>query len=357
MFSGGDCLSGIINGEYILRVDRAEDLYGSLALQIVKNGECMFSNRKRVALSVSLVLCLALVIVAAFCISDIIYGDDNGGGPGADDALNAIYIDGELCYPKSGVQNYLVMGIDKYGEAENDGLGQADFLMVLSFDSNTKTYTMVPINRDTMVTVDEYDDFGGHRRVYKQIALSHSYAGGEGVTNNLKCKNTAKAASEILMGMEFNGYMSMTMDAVAKFVEYIGGVEVTFEGETVVLDTGESAIAYIRARSELADGSNITRMARQEAFLRAFFAKLGERQFSESELITLYDEVRPYVCNDAGDAGYEVFFNMIKEYSVGETVSLKGAATKGKGGYIEFYVNEEHVKEVMLDVFYDKTKK
>ena len=129
------------------------------------------------------------------------------------------------------------------------------------------------------------------------------------------------------------------------------------EGETVVLDTGESAIAYIRARSELVDGSNITRMARQEAFLRAFFSKLGERQFSESELITLYDEVRPYVCNDAGDAGYEVFFNMIKEYSVGETVSLKGAATKGKGGYIEFYVNEEHVKEVMLDVFYDKAKK
>ena len=317
----------------------------------------MFNNRKRLVLSVVLVLCLALVIVAAFCISDMMYsGDTNGGDVGDEGYLNDIYIDGELCYPKSGVQNYLIMGIDKYGEAENDGLGQADFLMVLSFDGDTKTYTMVPINRDTMVMVDEYDDFGGHREVYKQIALSHTYVGGEGVTNNLKCKNTAKAASKILMGMEFNGYMSMTMDAVSILVDRIGGVEITVDGNTVLLN-GESALAYVRARGGLEDSSNVARMERQEKFLYAFFAKVSATQLSESELLQIYDEVRPYVCNDAGDAGYEVLFNMLEEYSAGETVSLKGEAVKGKGGYIEFYVDEEHVKEVMLNVFFEKAKK
>ena len=318
----------------------------------------MFNNGKRLVLSVVLVLCLALVIVAAFYISDLVYSNDmNGGNVDVENALNAIYVDGELCYPRSGVKNYLIMGIDKYGEAANDGLGQADFLMVLSFNSDTKTYTMVSINRDTMAIVDEYDDFGGHRVVYKQIALSHSYAGGEGVTNNQKCKNTEKAVSKLLLGMEFNGYMSMTMDAVCKLVDYVGGVEVTFDNETVFLDSGERALEYVRARSELEDGSNITRMKRQEAFLRAFFAKISAAQLSESDLIKIYDEVRPYVCNDAGDTGYEVLFNMIKEYSAGETVSLKGEAVCGRGGYIEFYVDEEHVKEVMLDVFYEKAKK
>lgn len=316
----------------------------------------MFNNRKRLFLSVALVLCLAVVIVTAFYISDRMYGDGGSESSGADDALNAIYIDGELCYPRSGVQNYLIMGIDKYGEADDDGLGQADFLMVLSFDSDTKTYTMVPINRDTMVIVDEYDDFGGHRMVYKQIALSHSYVGGEGVTNNLKCKNTAKAASEILMGMEFNGYMSMTMDAVSLLVDRIGGVEISIDGESVLLD-GELALEYVRARGGLEDSSNTARMERQRIFLEAFFAKVSAAQLSDSELIDIYDEVRPYVCNDAGDSGYEVLFGMLKEYSAGETVSLKGETVSGRGGYVEFYVDEEHVKEVMLNVFYEKAKK
>ena len=284
------------------------------------------------------------------------YADEGDGYADADAVAGAIYINGDLCYPKSGVRNYLIMGIDSEGEAATEGLGQADFLMVLSFDSNTKTYTMVPINRDTMTMVDEYDDFGGHRIVYKQIALSHTYVGGEGVTNNLKCKNTAKAASEILLGMDFNGYMSMTMDAVCKLVDSVGGVEITVDDDVVLLN-GEQALEYVRARGSLEDSSNIARMQRQEKFLRAFFATISEAQLSESELLDIYEEVRPYVCNDAGDAGYELLFNMLKEYSVGDTVSLKGETVSGKGDYIEFYVDEEHVKEVMLDVFYDKAKK
>lgn len=329
----------------------------------------MFNNGKKIILSVALVLSLALVVVAAFWISDAMYAPSGDGNGDSGAALGAIYIDGDLCYPQSGVRNYLIMGIDSEGEAANAGLGQADFLMVLSFDESTKTYTMVSVSRDTMVTVDEYDGFGGHRLVEKQIALSHTNAGGsESVTDNAKCKNTAKAVSRILLGMEFDGYMSMTMDAVGILLDNVGGVEITVEedlssvhpdlskGNTVTLK-GELALAYVRARGGLEDSSNIARMRRQEKFLQAFFAKVSARQWKESELIKIYDEVRPYVCNDAGEAGYEVLFNMLNEYSVGEKISLKGEAIKGKNGYIEFYVDEEHVKEVMLDVFYEKTKK
>ena len=339
-----------------------------LGLQIVKNGECM-KNGKKIILSVVLIVSLALVIAAAFWLSDAMYAPSGDGNEDSDGALGAIYIDGELCYPKSGVRNYLIMGIDSEGEAATEALGQADFIMVLSFDENTKTYTMVSVSRDTMTIVDEYDDFGGHRVVYKQVALSHSNAGGgDGVTDIAKCKNTAKAVSGILLGMEFDGYMSMTMDAVSLLLDQVGGVEVTVEedltsvdpslvkGNTVKLE-GELALKYVRARGGLEDSSNTARMKRQEAFLQAFFAKVSDREWTESELIKIYDEVHPYVCNDAGEAGYEVLFNMLNEYTVGEKISLKGETTVGKGGYVEFYVDEEHVKEVMLSVFYEKTKK
>lgn len=329
----------------------------------------MFNNRKTIILSVSLVLGLALVIAAAFWIGDMIYSDEGDGYADSDVVSGAIYIDGELCYPKMGVRNYLIMGIDGEGDTETEDFGQSDFIMVLSFDNNTKTYTMVSINRDTMAMVDEYDDFGGHRTVYKQIALSHTYAGGgDGITNNAKCKNTAKAVSGVLMGMEFDGYMSMTMDAVKILVDSLGSVQIELDeditlgeesfvkGETVTMD-GEMALAYVRARGGLEDSSNIARMRRQERFLREFFATISDARLSESEMLEIYDEVYPYVCNDMGDAGYEVLFNMLKTYSAGDTISLKGEAVLGRGGYVEFYVDEEHVKEVILDVFYEKTKK
>lgn len=329
----------------------------------------MFNNRKKIILAVALVFGLALVVVAAFWIGDMIYAPEGDGYADSDVVSGAIYIDGELCYPKMGVRNYLIMGIDKEGETSDGDLGQADFLMILSFDGNTNTYTMVSVNRDTMAMVDEYDDFGGHRTVYKQIALSHTYAGGgDGVTNNAKCKNTSKAVSNIFLGMKFDGYMSMTMDAVKILVDDLGCVQLELDedirlgeqsycaGETVTMD-GEQALQYVRARGGLEDSSNIARMKRQEKFLQAFFAKISEAQLSETKLLEIYDEVHPYVCNDTGDSGYEVLFNMLKTYSAGETISLKGEARPGTGGYIEFYVDEEHVKEVMLDVFYEKVEK
>lgn len=333
----------------------------------------MINNSKKLILSVSLVLCIALVIAAAFWISDLVYasGDRNEGEEESVDlseVLNAIYIDEELYFPKLGVRNYLIIGVDKYGDAESDLSSQADFLMTISFDSNEETYTMVSINRDTMAMVDEADGFGGHRTVYKQIALSHVYKGSEGVTNREKCVNTAKAASWLLHGMEFDGYMSMTMDAVSILVDRVGGVEVLVEedltsvderlvkGETVTMD-GELALKFVRARGGLDDSSNIGRMKRQEAFLKEFFAKVGAAGFDDEQLIDIYEEISPYAYNSIGEDGYEELFYKLSKYKLSKSLSLKGESKIGRGGYVEFYVDEEHLKEVMVDVFYEKAYK
>ncbi len=333
----------------------------------------MINNGKKIILSISLVLCLALVVAVAFWISDLMYAPQNQTGDEEEsvdlsEILNAIKIDDELYFPKLGVRNYLIIGVDKYGDVESDLSSQADFLMVMSFDSNAGTYTMVSINRDTMAVVDEADGFGGHRMVYKQIALSHVYKGSEGVTNREKCVNTAKAVSWLLHGMEFDGYMSMTMDAVSILVDRVGGVDVPVEedltsvderlvkGETVTMD-GELAMKFVRARGGLDDSSNIGRMERQEAFLKEFFAKIGEAQLESEQLIDIYEDVAPYVYNSAGEDGYEELFYKLSKYKLLESLSLKGESKVGRGGYMEFYVDEEHLKEVMVDVFYEKAYK
>ena len=332
----------------------------------------MINNGKKIILSISLVLSLALVLAVAFWISDLVYAPhgETGEEESVDlsEILNAIYIDDELYLPKMGVRNYLIIGVDKYGDAANDLASQADFLMIMSFDSNAETYTMVSINRDTMALVDEVDGFGGHRMVYKQIALSHVCKGTEGVTNRDKCINTAKAASRLLYGMEFDGYLSMTMDAVSILVDRVGGVDVLVEddltavdarlvkGETVTMD-GELAMKFVRARGGLEDSSNTGRMKRQEAFLKEFFKKFGATGFGDEQLISMYEEIAPHTYNSSGEDGYEELFYKLSNYTLLKSLSLEGESKVGLGGYIEFYIDEEHLKEVMVDVFYEKAYK
>ena len=329
----------------------------------------MISNGKRLFLSVLLVFSIALTVVAVFCLIDL--AEDGRLAPSGTvnvdltEELNAIYIDDELYMPKPGVENYLIIGVDKVGDADSDQMGQADFLMVLSFDSNDMTYTMVPINRDTVTRVYETDLFGNQRVVEKQIALSHAYESSDGLTNKEKCENTAKSASEILCGMKFHGYLSMTMDAVGILVDGVGGVEVVvgedysevdpefMPGNTVLLD-GESAMNFVRMRGGLSDSTNVARMRRQETFLKAFFEQVRNADLDDQDLLNLYDKTQYLTYNSSGEDGYSALFHKLSTYQYKKTVSLRGESKIGVGGYVEFYVDNDYVEEVMADVFYRK---
>lgn len=330
----------------------------------------MLSNGKRLFLSILLIFSIASAIVVAFWFID--RSEKNGEIdeiPNVDltEELNAIYIDDELYLPRRGVENYLIIGIDKAGETDSDQMGQADFLLVLSFDSNDMTYTMLSINRDTIAEIEEVDMFGNHRVVEKQIALSHAYDNSQGLTNKEKCESTAKSASGILCGMKFHGYMSMTMDAVKLLVDGIGGVDLVFEedhtdidpeyiqGAAVTLD-GERAMSFVRMRGGLNDSTNIARMRRQETFLKAFFEKMGNSELSDEEIFDLYEGTDGYMYHSMGDDGYVELFHKLSSYDRKDTITLKGESKVGTGGYMEFYVDKKHVEEVMLDVFYRKAK-
>ena len=329
----------------------------------------MMNGNKKIFFSILLVLCIALAIAVAFFVGDKIV-DQKNSALGADDEATsgiagAIYIDDELYLPRLEVRNYLIMGIDKSAEAEGNAVGQVDFLLILSFNSNTKEYTMIPINRDTMVEVNKLDILGNEKVLYEQIALSHHVVGSEGLTNKEKCANTINAASKIFHGMQFDGYMSMTMDAVDILVDRFGGVDVYVEedytsvdprlvgGTTVTMD-GELAMKFVRMRGGLEDSSNVARMKRQEAFLKAFFSKMGEAQSSDEDIIATYSEIEKYVYNSSGMNGYEEIFWKLKNYEEGESVTLRGEAKVGRGGFMEFYIDDSHVEEVIANVFYKK---
>ena len=338
------------------------------------DGECMKAKTKKIIIFVVFLLLIALVAVALFNIEAIIgaIGGKNNAtdAPGVscdiDKELNTVYIDGKEYYRKKNVVNYLIMGIDEFGESEERGVGQSDFLMVLSFDVVDKTYTMIPINRDTMTKVQTYDIFGektGER--VEQIALAHTYGNSFSVSSIDKCNNTAEAVSELLCGVEFRNYVSMTMDAVSVIVDILGGVEVTMSedwseidpayasGATVMLD-GEDAMRFIRARGSLSDSSNIARMRRQNDFLEAFVKKIGMLSMNDEELLEAYDTVSPYLVSSSGADALLEIADKVYSYSNNGTVSLPGEAKVGDR-FMEFYVDEKGLVEIVTEIFFDSS--
>ena len=178
--------------------------------------------------------------------------------------------------------NYLIMGTDGSGNEEGSGEdfhnGMADFLLVLSIDKTADTYTLIELNRDTVMmvpTLDENDEIKGYQ--YMQMCTAHWY----GSTREAGCLNQVQAVSDFLGGIDFDGYYAISMYDIGKMNHAIGGVTVTLEddlskddpamkrGATLTL-TDQQAEIYLRARMGVGKGLNTERMARQHTYLTAF---------------------------------------------------------------------------------------
>lgn len=328
----------------------------------------MSTNSKKIVLLITFLLCIALAAVALICIGGGRFeSDTEDPGPSSDieKEMNTVYIDGKPYVRRRGVENYLIMGIDKSGDADDAGVGQADFLAVLSFDRLKKTFCVVPVNRDTMVELETYDAFGNSMgKRLSQIALSHAYGSAEEITNAKKCESTASAVAELLCGVKFDGYLSMTMDAVVALVDSVDGVSVVVpedmtsiderlvEGESVLMD-GSLALKFIRARGSLEDSTNISRMERQELFLRAFFAKLENAEISESDLMDGIEEYGDKMVTNLEMGGLEWLLGMLSDYESTGAVTIPGQSVKGDK-YMEFYVDEAGLNKVVTDIFFDE---
>ncbi len=323
---------------------------------------------KKILLFIVFLLGVTLTAVILFNLDSILPEDEIGTSDSASDIkkeMDTVYIDGVAYVPRRDVKNYLLIGVDELGAAEDGGVAQADFILVLSFDESAEKYTMLFVNRDTMTSVDVYDIFGKRIETREeQIALSHAYGSPFDISNSQKCINTSKSVSKLLLGVKFDRYVSMTMNAVCEIVDHIGGVSVLVEedmtalderlveGEEVLLD-GELALLYIRARGSLSDSSNIARMERQKGFLKAFIEKMAKTDLDEEKLLAIYDKLSPYIVTNSGIEIFDEMVEKLENYGEGEMLTFAGESVRGEK-YMEFYVDEEDRNNILREIFYEK---
>lgn len=262
------------------------------------------------------------------------------------------------------VETILVMGLDKVSdEISNDSYNnnqQADFLILFVLNNEKKTCTALHINRDTMAEINVLGVAGEKvGTVTKQLALSHTYGNGKIVS----CRNTADAVSDLLYNAKINHYLSVTMDSVSVFNDFVGGVELEIlddfsavdatmiQGQTMTL-TGEQALNYVRSRKGMDDSTNNRRMERQRQYMEALRAKAetvsqSNPQFAAEAATKMSD----YLVSNCSVTLLQSLYEKVNSYEYTGMLTVKGEHRLGEK-YVEFYPDETALKEQAIALFY-----
>ena len=323
------------------------------------------STRHRLLKVLAVIAIVVLVFVIAFAALHLAESSLVKKNPvGEQHVSKTIIRDGVAYYPRQDITTVLLMGIDDSGEKvggvsyRNDG--HADVLLLAVLDDTSKTYNIISINRDSMVTMPVLGIGGRPADTrYGQIALSHTYGGGL----EDSCENVKKTVSDLLCGIGIDYYAAMNMDGVPVLNDAVGGVEVevvddfsgiddTIAMGTVVLE-GEQALNFVRIRMGVGDQLNLSRMDRQKAFMEGFIDKI--RGQSDRYLLDLYDTVSDYVVTDCNGNAMADLASRFSEYTLEEIVYLKGENVKGEV-FMEYHLDEDALDQMTIELLYEPKK-
>ena len=272
------------------------------------------------------------------------------------------------------ILTFLVMGIDKTSEVKvlESGVngGQADLIMLAVFNPHTKTTSLITINRNTMTTIDVYDEKGGYMGSGPgQICLQHGY--GDGAT--LSCERMEKAVSNLFYNLPIHGYFSINMGAIKAINSAVGGVTMNFDedfnanldGVSVSIPKGEhtftddEAHVYIRYRDHAEFDSATTRLNREKKYMAAFLSKLKEETAKDITVpLKVYNELSPYIVTDinTSEMTYMVSNTHNYKFDFNNIYSLEGTTVIGKTEHEEFNYDPDHLYDMIIKIFYEKVE-
>lgn len=160
--------------------------------------------------------------------------------------------------------SYLLLGTDT-GALGRTEKGRTDTMMVMTVTPNTKTTTMVSLQRDTKITIDGVTE-----------KLNAAYALGDA--------KQAMTTVDQLLDIKLDGYLLVNMKGLEQLVDAVGGVTVkspltfSYEGYSFtenqdVTMNGMETLAFSRMRYDDPSG-DYGRQIRQQLVIEAVMNKL-----------------------------------------------------------------------------------
>lgn len=320
-----------------------------------------------------IVVCV-LLWIAALAMVLLVFGDEEkeekkavfGSLEGRFRSDISMELDGETHYYRENeITNYLIIGVDKEDVTRVSGHqngGQADFLVVLSVDRIHRTVTPLMLDRDSMVEMQTYGVFG-HPAGTKtmQLCLAQAYSG----VNIPGSVNTVQTVEKMLHGIKINHYVVLDMQAIPLVNDAIGGVEVTLEDDFTVYDPvmtkgsalrlmGDQAEFFVRGRMTVADGTNASRMKRQQQYLSGFLNQFRESvKGNQARLNDVLDAVEGHMASDAKNDTILRDVNAYDEYEWLPLQTPAGEHAIDEYGFAEFWIDEASLKHLVAGIWFD----
>ena len=266
------------------------------------------------------------------------------------------------------VKAVLCIGVDRRGEMKERTVpgsgGQADGIFLAAWDTARNTIRFLAIPRDTITRIT-LTDLSGNVLGKDVQHLTLAYAYGDG--RELSCEYTVEAVSELLGGLTIDHYMAVDTDSISVLNDGVGGVTVTIEepglatrdpelklGETVTLK-GKQAETFVRYRDIHQDNTALFRMDRHQQYMEGFFAALKTKAAEDdSILIRLLDSIQDHMVTDMQKDQYlKAALDVLntQQLGSGDFYTLPGSGVT-TARYDEFYVDQEAMIPVILDLFY-----
>lgn len=263
------------------------------------------------------------------------------------------------------VTTILYAGLDSSGDLKATKqytvAPRADSVMLLVLDEYHKKMTVVALSRDTMTQIHRYTLNGRDRGLYEDH-LGYAYTYGDG--GEVSCKNLCQAVSDMLGGIPINEYIINNVSALSALGDMIGPVAVTVpnddladeglaKGSVIEVD-GSNLETFVRQRDTGEDLSNVGRMERQRAYVKAAMGQLAgslkddptgawERLLSAERSIRMSITRNRYL--DLANAFEKVSFEDDSYYTP-EGEQVVGAE------HDEFYPDMDRLRARVIELFY-----
>ena len=102
----------------------------------------------------------------------------------------------------------------------------------------------------------------------------------------------------------------------------------------------------------MGDQLNLNRIERQKTYIQGFTDALRATHESDPTFVlTVYEDLKQYLVTDCSAKQMSVLLERYASYRVGRILSPEGETVMGEK-YFEFYVDEEELKDLVLQLFY-----
>ena len=267
------------------------------------------------------------------------------------------------------ILSFVVMGIDDMNRLTTAkdfaSAGEAEGLFLSVMNPHTKLVYHISIPSITMVDMDIYDAEGEYVETRPEhISMAHVFGDGR----QASCENQVSYVSRLFYWLPVHGYLAFNMGVTPKVNETVGGVtvpvtyykdgEIVYKNEYAELK-GEEALRYV-TKFYNEDGSYGDvypyRLVRQQEYMKGYSTKLGhEIKQKPSKSVEVFMDIAPYSVSDITSEEVLYLATQARSYKNADHIwNLEGTYERTDDGQEKFIVDDDKLKELMLEMFYEK---